>query len=176
MMPPIRLRESESSLSASRNCILSYPKCAQWRFRSDCANAQSDLNLSGCTLPKVRFMTFRLFFFFFFFFFFWPLTGSIATVEYNSSDEYKKKQINTFCILFYSASLCTQLCSELLTCRKGPDQAINMLSAVCKYKCKIPCSWFDPLYVMYPKYSGRWPWANSVDPDQPSGSLEPGLR
>ena len=26
-------------------CILDYPKCAQRRFRSDCANAQSDLNL-----------------------------------------------------------------------------------------------------------------------------------
>ena len=26
-------------------CILGYPKCAQWRFWSDCANAQSDLNL-----------------------------------------------------------------------------------------------------------------------------------
>ena len=26
-------------------CILGYPKCAQWRFWSDCANAQADLNL-----------------------------------------------------------------------------------------------------------------------------------
>ena len=26
-------------------CLLGYPKCAQWRFWSDCANAQSDLNL-----------------------------------------------------------------------------------------------------------------------------------
>ena len=26
-------------------CILGYPKCAGWRFWSDCANAQSDLNL-----------------------------------------------------------------------------------------------------------------------------------
>ena len=26
-------------------CNLGYPKCAQWRFRSDCANAQADLNL-----------------------------------------------------------------------------------------------------------------------------------
>ena len=25
--------------------ILGYPKCAQWRFRSDCTNAQADLNL-----------------------------------------------------------------------------------------------------------------------------------
>ena len=26
-------------------CVLGYPKCAQWIFRSDCASAQSDLNL-----------------------------------------------------------------------------------------------------------------------------------
>ena len=26
-------------------CMLGYPKCAQWRFWSDCANAQADLNL-----------------------------------------------------------------------------------------------------------------------------------
>ena len=26
-------------------CILRYPKCAQWRFWSDCASAQSDQNL-----------------------------------------------------------------------------------------------------------------------------------
>ena len=41
-----------------KHCILGYPKCAQWRFWSDCANAQSDLNLrwaniSGCTFSKV---------------------------------------------------------------------------------------------------------------------------
>ena len=26
-------------------CVLDYPKCGQWRFWSNCANAQSDLNL-----------------------------------------------------------------------------------------------------------------------------------
>ena len=26
-------------------CILGYPKCAQWRFWSDCVNVQADLNL-----------------------------------------------------------------------------------------------------------------------------------
>ena len=26
-------------------CLFGYPKCAQWRFWSDCANAQADLNL-----------------------------------------------------------------------------------------------------------------------------------
>ena len=38
----------QSSLSAWRNGILGYPKCAQWRFWSACANAQADLNLR-CT-------------------------------------------------------------------------------------------------------------------------------
>ena len=32
-------------VSMKKHCILGYPKCAQWRFRSDCAKAQSDLNL-----------------------------------------------------------------------------------------------------------------------------------
>ena len=39
-------------------CILGYPKCAQWRFWSDCANEQADLNLcwahmSDGTIPDV---------------------------------------------------------------------------------------------------------------------------
>ena len=48
---------SESLLSAWRNSASSAsPKYAQWRFRSDCATAQSDLNLrwthmSECTFP-----------------------------------------------------------------------------------------------------------------------------
>ena len=37
---------------------LGYPNCAQWRFWSDCANAQTDLNLRwanmpGCPFPDV---------------------------------------------------------------------------------------------------------------------------
>ena len=32
-------------LRMKKRCILGFPKCAQWRFWSDCANAQSDLNL-----------------------------------------------------------------------------------------------------------------------------------
>ena len=35
----------ESSLSPWRICILCYPKCAQWRFWSDYANASAELNL-----------------------------------------------------------------------------------------------------------------------------------
>ena len=39
-------------------CILGYPKCAQWRFWSACANAQADLNLrwahmSACTFSDI---------------------------------------------------------------------------------------------------------------------------
>ena len=38
--------------------ILGYPKCAQWRLRSDCPNAQSDLNLRLAHIYlKVRFLT-----------------------------------------------------------------------------------------------------------------------
>ena len=43
---------SESSLSAGRNCILRYPESAHWRFWSDCANAQADLNLHWAHMPK----------------------------------------------------------------------------------------------------------------------------
>ena len=38
-------------------CILSYRKCAQWQFRSVCANVQDIWILAGCTCPKVRFLT-----------------------------------------------------------------------------------------------------------------------
>ena len=48
-------------------CILGYPKRAQWRFWSDCANAQADLNLrkanmSDCTflVDAARMITCRL--------------------------------------------------------------------------------------------------------------------
>ena len=33
------------ALCAKKLCIFGYPRCAQWRFWSDCANAQADLNL-----------------------------------------------------------------------------------------------------------------------------------
>ena len=60
-------------------CILGYPKCVQWRFWSDCANAQADLNfrwphMSKVTFPYVEAYSFRfelwtladdIFFFFF---------------------------------------------------------------------------------------------------------------
>ena len=35
-------------------CILGYPKCAQLRFWSDCANAQADLNLRGAHMFGCR--------------------------------------------------------------------------------------------------------------------------
>ena len=38
-------------------CVLGYPKCAQWKFWSDWANAQTILRL---TCRKVRFLTLRL--------------------------------------------------------------------------------------------------------------------
>ena len=41
----IRAVWSQYSLYTWRSCILGYPKCAQCRFWSDCANAQADLNL-----------------------------------------------------------------------------------------------------------------------------------
>ena len=43
--------------------ILGYPKCAQWRFWSDCANAQADLNLRWAHMSKGTFYDFvaRLF-------------------------------------------------------------------------------------------------------------------
>ena len=36
-------------------CILGYPKCAQGRFRSVCANAQADLNLRWAHISEDRF-------------------------------------------------------------------------------------------------------------------------
>ena len=36
-------------------CILGYPKCAQWRFWSDCANAQADLNLRWAHMSEGTF-------------------------------------------------------------------------------------------------------------------------
>ena len=40
-------------------CILSYPKCAQWRFWSDCANAQADLNLQWAYISEGTFFWHR---------------------------------------------------------------------------------------------------------------------
>ena len=42
-----------------------YPNCTQWRFGSDCANAQSDLNLrlAWRTCLKIGFLALRLIFF-----------------------------------------------------------------------------------------------------------------
>ena len=36
---------SVSAVHLMKFCILGYPKCAQWRFWSDCTNVQGDLNL-----------------------------------------------------------------------------------------------------------------------------------
>ena len=40
-------------------CILGYPKCAQGRVRSDCANVQSDLILRWAHMSEARFQTLR---------------------------------------------------------------------------------------------------------------------
>ena len=56
----IRAVWSEPSLSISRKFASVYSKCTQWRFWSDCANAQSDLNLRWGTCLKVRFLTLRI--------------------------------------------------------------------------------------------------------------------
>ena len=80
-------------------CILGYPKCAQRRFRSDCANAQADLNLrwahmSGGAYSDVSAhiqmaLAYNFIYIFFFFFFFINLrmkvinntdSGSVRTV------------------------------------------------------------------------------------------------
>ena len=37
------------------NCILRYPKCAKWKFWSDCANAQADLNFRWAHLSEGTF-------------------------------------------------------------------------------------------------------------------------
>ena len=36
-------------------CILGYPKCAQWRFWSDCLNAHADLNLCWACMSEGKF-------------------------------------------------------------------------------------------------------------------------
>ena len=35
-----------------KHCILDYPKCAQWRFWTICANIQADLNLSWAHMSE----------------------------------------------------------------------------------------------------------------------------
>ena len=48
------------------HCICGYLKCAQWRFRSDCAYAQSDLNRHWAHMSEVMCsaITAQIFFFF----------------------------------------------------------------------------------------------------------------
>ena len=42
-------------------CIIGYSKRGQWRFLSDCANAQADLTFAERTYPiRLRFLTFQL--------------------------------------------------------------------------------------------------------------------
>ena len=41
-------------------CILGYPKYIQWRFWSDCAHAQANLNLRWAHMSKGTFLTLRL--------------------------------------------------------------------------------------------------------------------
>ena len=43
-----------------KRCILGYSKCAQWRFWSDCANAQADLNLRWAHMSEGTFSDIRL--------------------------------------------------------------------------------------------------------------------
>ena len=38
-----------------KHCVLGYPKCTKWRFWSDCANAQADLNLRWAHMFKGTF-------------------------------------------------------------------------------------------------------------------------
>ena len=42
-------------LRMKKLCILGYPKCAQWRFWSDCAKAQADLNLRWAHMSEGTF-------------------------------------------------------------------------------------------------------------------------
>ena len=42
---PASVQSDQSSLSAWKNSIHGYPKCAQLRFWPDCPNVQADLNL-----------------------------------------------------------------------------------------------------------------------------------
>ena len=45
----------QSTLPAWRNCVLGYPKCAQWRFWSNWANAQADLDLHWARMTEDAF-------------------------------------------------------------------------------------------------------------------------
>ena len=45
----------QSLLSVWRNCILGYPKYAQWSFWSDCAKAQADQNLRWAHIQRAVF-------------------------------------------------------------------------------------------------------------------------
>ena len=50
-MYPLTSAYWHSQIRVKKLSILGCPKCAQWRFWSDCANAQSDLNLHWAHLP-----------------------------------------------------------------------------------------------------------------------------
>ena len=49
----ISLRTRVFIVHKKKLCILGYPKCAQWRFWSDCANAQSDLKIRRAPMSDV---------------------------------------------------------------------------------------------------------------------------
>ena len=66
-------------------CIPGFPKCDQWRFWSDCANAQADLNLRWAHMSEGTFSdvtTYIIYLFFFFFFFSYYYYLSVSELFY----------------------------------------------------------------------------------------------
>ena len=87
------------SLFAWKNlCNLGYPKCAQWRFWSDCANAQADLNLHRAHMAVGTF------------------TGVIVHIVDDVRTSYRCARF-TDLSLIYLDNLCFWTVSRWFTCR-----------------------------------------------------------
>ena len=90
--------------------ILGYPKCAQWRFWSDCANAQSDLNLRWAPMSEGMFSDGEAQIYRKSGLFFYPAIGcSFKLCEFSIIDTLfrRDESVKTVCLL--SESGCTTL-------------------------------------------------------------------
>ena len=62
MAGPVRSLNRVIVFRMKKLCIPGYLKCAEQRFRSDCANAQSDLNLCWAQMSEGTFYNFTTYF------------------------------------------------------------------------------------------------------------------
>ena len=125
-------------------CILDYPKCVKWRFWSDCANAQADLNLRWAQMLDSTFSDDAVMF-----------DGSFSDDAVMFDGTFSDDAVQ----LSYS-------CETRLPARIGSrrDRLIQLV-------VHLPREWGytkirNTQYRVYPKYSDRHVWANSADTAQ----------